>query len=100
MVSIVSNVIVVLVLWFRRKRIKATHWFIVALALSDICFSVLLHPMLIATSFGADTAALFTKSGCDFYGFGAIFFGCLSMLIHGTASISRYKQVVHTHDGK
>ena len=34
-------------------------------------------------------------SGCDLYGFGAIFFGCLDMLIHGSASISRYRSIIH-----
>ena len=38
--------------------------------------------------------------GCDAYGFGAIFFGCLSMLIHGTVSYSRYKNIVYPHEGK
>ena len=63
MISVVANLIVVLVLWARRKRLKATHWFVVALALSDICFSLLLHPMLVATSFGSDADQLFTKTG-------------------------------------
>ena len=63
MISVVANLIVVLVLWARRKRLKATHWFVVALALSDICFSLLLHPMLVATSFGSDADELFTKTG-------------------------------------
>ena len=63
MVSVVANLIVVTVLWVRRKRMKATHWFIVALALSDICFSLLLHPMLVATSFGSDSSQLFSKAG-------------------------------------
>ena len=67
MVSIVANLIVVIVLWVRRKRMKATHWFIVALALSDICFSLLLHPMLVATSFGSDSSQLFSKAGNQFF---------------------------------
>ena len=62
-VSIVANFIVVLTLWARRKRMKATHWFIIALAISDMCFSLLLHPMIIATSFGADANKLFTPTG-------------------------------------
>ena len=39
-------------------------------------------------------------SGCDLYGFGAIFFGCLDMLIHGSASISRYRSIVHNRGRK
>ena len=64
-VSIVANFIVVLTLWSRKKRMKATHWFIIALAISDICFSLLLHPMIIATSFGADANRLFTPIGIE-----------------------------------
>ena len=62
-VSIVANLIVVITLWTRRKRMKATHWFIIALAFSDMCFSLFLHPMIIATSFGADAHKLFTPFG-------------------------------------
>ena len=36
MISVVSNIIVVVVLLFRRKRMKAPHWFIVALAISGL----------------------------------------------------------------
>ena len=36
MISVLSNIIVVVVLWFRRKRMKAPHWFIVALAISGL----------------------------------------------------------------
>ena len=72
MVSIVANLIVVIVLWVRRKRMKATHWFIVALALSDICFSLLLHPMLVATSFGSDSSQLFSKAGNYIFKFRSI----------------------------
>ena len=43
---------------------------------------------------------IFTFSGCNFYGFGAIFFGCLDMLIHGTAALSRYLMVVKSQDGE
>ena len=38
--------------------------------------------------------------GCNWYGFGAIFFGCLSMLLHGTISYTRYKTIVRPHDRK
>ena len=62
-VSIVANSIVLLTLWARTKRMKPTHWFIVALAISDIGLSLLVHPMLIATSFGADANRLFTTTG-------------------------------------
>ena len=38
--------------------------------------------------------------GCNWYGFGAIFFGCLSMMMHGTVSFSRYQSTVHPYDCK
>ena len=37
--------------------------FIIALATSDIFFSLSIHPMLIATSFGANVEAMFTRAG-------------------------------------
>ena len=61
----------------------------------------LVHPLLIASNFGQDVTWLFNKtgqnflgilekpqlncsvntlSGCNWYGFGAVFFGCLSMV--------------------
>jgi hypothetical protein len=41
---------------------------------------------------------LLLLAGCNWYGFGAIFFGCLSMLLHGTISYTRYKTIVRPHD--
>ena len=37
--------------------------FIIALALADIMFSLIIHPMLIATSFGANPQYIFTPVG-------------------------------------
>ena len=34
-------------------------------------------------------------SGCNWYGFGAVFFGCLSMIIHGGISVVRYLSILH-----
>ena len=62
-VTVLANTVVLLVLWMKRKRSKTTHGFIAALAISDICMSVTIHPMIIATSFGADTDKLFTQKG-------------------------------------
>ena len=33
-------------------------------------------------------------SGCNWYGFGAMFFGCLSMVIHGSISLVRCLPIV------
>ena len=62
MVSVLANGVVLLVLWIKRKS-KTTHCFIGALAVSDICLSMTIHPMIIATSFGLDANELFTQNG-------------------------------------
>ena len=40
-----------------------------------------------------------TYSGCNWYGFGAMFFGCLSMVIHGSISLVRCVPLVHPDFG-
>lgn len=40
-----------------------------------------------------------TVSGCNWYGFGAMFFGCLSMVIHGSISLVRCLPIVHPNFG-
>ena len=37
---------------------------------------------------------LVSTSGCNWYGFGAMFFGCLSMVIHGSISLVRCLPIV------
>ena len=49
----------------RPQKIRSTHILILALAASDILFSLVIHPMLVATSFGADTVTLFSRRGYD-----------------------------------
>ena len=61
--SVVANLLVILVIFFRKRKFKSTHIFIVALAISDTLFSVAIHPMLIATSFGVSPHELFGVSG-------------------------------------
>ena len=63
LVSFFLNLLVILVIFLRRKKIGATDVFIVALAISDIMFSLAIHPMFIATSFGADSYQIFTTAG-------------------------------------
>merc|ERR1719471_1551792 len=63
-------------------------------------FSLSIHPMLIATSFGANSYAIFTTTGCNWYGFGAMFFGCLSMVIHGSISLVRCLPIVQSDFGQ
>merc|ERR1719225_930713 len=68
---------------------------LLVLAANDFSFSTLIHPMLIASLFGQDVSTFFNRTGCNWYGFGAVFFGCLSMIIHGVISIVRYHSVLN-----
>lgn len=95
-----ANVLVIIVMSLRKRKFKSTHIFIVALAVSDTLFSLAIHPMLIATSFGINPHELFGEYGCNWYGFGAVLFGSLSMLVHGTVAFTRYRVIVHSSDGK
>ena len=63
LVSVVANLLVILVMAYRRRKFKSTHIFIVALAVSDTLFSLAIHPMLIATAFGANSHELFGVYG-------------------------------------
>ena len=38
-----------------------------------------------------------STSGCNWYGFGAMFFGCLSMVIHGSISLVRCLPIVQPY---
>ena len=98
-VSFLANLVVIIVMIIRPQRLRSTHLCIIALSCSDILFSLSIHPMLIATSFGADTLTLFSKQGCNWYGAGAVFFGCLSMIIHVTISVVRYLSVARGFSG-
>ena len=59
----------------RPQKLRSTHILIIALAASDILFSLVIHPMLIATSFGANVSLLFSSSGT-----GRVFLTTLDML--------------------
>jgi len=84
LISVVANSIAIVVMIHRRKRIRkfqtfgrkliclksiliffcrSTHVLLIALAVSDICFSVAIHPMLVVTSFGIDSENLFGVTG-------------------------------------
>jgi hypothetical protein len=43
--------------------VRSTHILLVALAVSDICFSLAIHPMLAVTSFGTPAEQLFGHAG-------------------------------------
>jgi len=87
LLSFFLNLLVVIVIMLRPKKKNSIDIFVIALATSDILFSVAIHPMLIATSFGANVEVLFSHTGCNWSGFGAVFFGCISMVIHGSISV-------------
>ena len=63
LVSFFLNLLVIVVIFLRRKKMEATDVFIIALAISDMMFSLAIHPMLIATSFGANSYQIFSNSG-------------------------------------
>ena len=63
LVSCILNLLVILVLMLRRRKFVPTDVFIIALATTDIMFSLSIHPMLIATSFGANSYTIFTTTG-------------------------------------
>ena len=104
LLSFFLNLLVVIVIMLRPKKKNSIDIFVTALATSDILFSIAIHPMLIATSFGANVEVLFSHTGmalfenqyltfvqgCNWSGFGAVFFGCISMVIHGSISVVRF----------
>ena len=65
LVSFFLNLLVIVVITLRRQKMEATDVFIIALAISDMMFSLAIHPMLIATSFGANSYQIFSSSGED-----------------------------------
>ena len=54
------------------RKISPSDVFIIALAATDIMFSLSIHPMLIATSFGANSYAIFTTTGQLYCGYNYI----------------------------
>ena len=63
----VANLLVILVVAYRKRKFKSTYIFVVALAVSDTFFSLAIHPMLIATAFGANSNDLFGIYGKHTY---------------------------------
>ena len=61
--SFVFNLLVIIVLVLRPQKKSSTDIFIIALATSDMLFAIAIHPMLIATSFGANAELLFSSAG-------------------------------------
>jgi hypothetical protein len=60
---VVANSVVIFVMLFRRKKVRKIHILFLFLAISDVLFSLIIHSMLIATSFGSDPVTLFGKAG-------------------------------------
>ena len=63
LLSFFLNLLVIIVIVLRPQKKHSTDIFIIALAISDILFAVAIHPMLIATSFGANVEVLFSSTG-------------------------------------
>ena len=63
LVSCILILLVILVLMLRRRKLVPTDVFILGLATTDIMFSLSIHPMLIATSFGVNSYTIFTTTG-------------------------------------
>ena len=76
-VSVIANGIVIFVMSFRRKKIRTIHILFLFMAISDILFSLAIHSMLIATSFGSNPVPLFGKVG-EILFFSLLFFPFLS----------------------
>lgn len=94
-VSVVVNVFSLTVKALSNKKLQPINVLFVALSISDTLLTVLVHPMIIATSFGHDPQDLFSPVGCNWYGFAAVFFGGTNMCIHGTIAYSRYINILH-----
>lgn len=91
----VVNVFSLTVKALSNKKLQAINVLFVALSISDTLLTVLVHPMIIATSFGHDPKDLFSPVGCNWYGFAAVFFGGTNMCIHGTIAYSRYINILY-----
>ena len=63
LLSFFSNLMVITVILLRPVQVNSTDVFIIALATSDMLFALCIHPMLIATSFGANVNVLFSSGG-------------------------------------
>ena len=63
LLSFFCNLLVISVIMLRPQKINSMDIFIIALATSDMLFALVIHPMLIATSFGANVEVLFSSAG-------------------------------------
>ena len=99
-VSLILNGFALTIKLLSKRRIQATNVLFVAMSISDTLLSLFVHPMIIATSFGHEPKDFFSPTGCNWYGFAAVFFGGFNMCMHGTIAYSRYKNIVDYKDGK
>ena len=94
-VSVAVNVFALTVKCLSKRKLESINVLFVALSVSDTLLTILVHPMIIATSFGHDPQDLFSQAGCNWYGFAAVFFGGTNMCIHGTIAYSRYVNIMY-----
>ncbi|XP_055946668.1 opsin-5-like [Argiope bruennichi] len=74
----------------RKKKLRTFQLCLISMCVSDLLFSLCLHPMSIATALGYDAKRIFNHSGCMFFGIMALFFGTYDMVAHSLIAVLRY----------
>ena len=75
---------------------RSAHILLVALAISDICFSLAIHPMLVVTSFGIPSEQLFGKTGLTSSDMVERTPGNQDCEVEGWGCLAQTTEVVHT----
>ncbi|GFT76402.1 opsin-5 [Nephila pilipes] len=93
--AVVSNSLVLLVMSLRKKKLRTFQLCLISMCISDLLFSLCLHPMSIATALGYDAKSIFNQSGCLYFGIMALFFGTYDMVAHSLIAVLRYVNLCH-----
>ncbi|GIZ02036.1 hypothetical protein CEXT_205571 [Caerostris extrusa] len=88
--AVLSNSLVLLVMGVRKKKLRTFQLCLISMCVSDLLFSLCLHPMSIATALGYDAKRIFSHSGCLYFGIMALFFGTYDMVAHSLIAVLRY----------
>ncbi|GIY90546.1 hypothetical protein CDAR_562431 [Caerostris darwini] len=88
--AVLSNSLVLLVMGVRKKKLRTFQLCLISMCVSDLLFSLCLHPMSIATALGYDAKRIFNHSGCMYFGIMALFFGTYDMVAHSLIAVLRY----------
>ncbi|PRD22354.1 UNVERIFIED_CONTAM: Opsin-5 [Trichonephila clavipes] len=97
--AVASNSLVLLVMSFRKKKLRTFQMCLISMCISDLLFSICLHPMSIATALGYDAKRIFNHSGCLYFGIMALFFGTYDMVAHSLIAVLRYINLCHPSGG-